>query len=210
MIAGLAAVSGGALAQEGGGADDAPRDITFRAFRKDNDIGTHAIRFRPGGALLHVEVAIDLKVTFGFLTLYRYTHRAAETWRDGRLTRLETTTNDNGDAFEVRAEAEGDSLRVDGQDGVVMLPAETLPTSYWRPDTPRRSLLLDTQRGIPLEVTAEPAGRERVPWRGGPAESRRYAVRGDLNLDLWYTADDELAKVAFAARGAEISYVPMV
>lgn len=202
--ASLPAFGPGALADAGATAPTS--DIVFSALRKGDPIGTHALRFRREGPLLRVDVEIDLLVRFAFVPVFRYTHRGAETWRDGRLVALDTRTDDNGEDFAVTARVEGDRLRVEGAHGELDLPSDIVPTSYWDPTTPLSRTLLDTQRGRALSVQTRKVGRERVALPERAADCRRFRMRGDLNLELWYTEADELAKIAFEARGAAIEY----
>ncbi|MCG8443908.1 MAG: DUF6134 family protein [Caulobacterales bacterium] len=192
-----------ALAPYGGAGE-----IGFDVRRGRSSIGSHVLQFAREGDLLRVAIAIELRVRLGFVTLFRYSHRNDETWRGDRLVAMDTRTDDNGDLFEVTARAEGDQLIADGVDGRIALPGDVLPTSYWRAETPERAILLDTQRGRVREVSSALVGSDRVAWRGGEVGARRYAMRGDLNLDLWYTDENEWARIAFEARGATIAYRP--
>ena len=180
--------------------------IAFHVFRDQQPIGRHEIAFRQEGEDLHVEIAIDLEVSFAFITVFRYEHRNHEVWRDGRLVALDTRTDDDGTAYRVRARATDAGLAVEGSGGSYLAPADIIPTSYWNMATVAQSALLDTQRGRILTVAVLESGEDGIAVDGEPVSARRFAMRGDLDLDLWYGPSDELVKLAFEARGASIDY----
>lgn len=184
-----------------------PRDVAFDVYRKGELIGAHEIAFRRNGDDLEATIDIRLQVDVLFLPVYRYRHQNRETWRDGRLVRIETETDDNGDSFYVKGEAGPDGFRVESTAGAHVAPADVIPTSWWRPDTVRRSALLNSQRGEMMRVEITPLGEEQVETAAGAVSAQRYRVDGDAQLELWYEADGRLAKIRFAGSdGAPIEY----
>ena len=203
---GAAAVTGLVLAGPLRAALPAMDEIAFQVFRDGAPLGHHRVSFRREAQDLHVEVDIKLEVKLLFVTVFSYRHRNHEVWRDGRLVAIDTETDDDGEDFWLRGRATAAGLAVEGSSGSFLAPAEVMPTSYWNPKTVARTQLLDTQRGRLIQVAIAPAGVESLSLAGRPVEARRYAVTGDLTLDLWYTAEGEWAKTSFEARGAEVVY----
>lgn len=188
--------------------DLAPEPVlSFRVERGGEPIGTHELRFRREDDELHVTIDIELAVTFGPLTLFRYEHRNRETWRDGRLIAIETVTNDDGKAYRVRAKATDEGLAVTSSENAPFTaPPGIIPTSYWNPATVEQTQLLDTQKGRILDVAIAPAGEANVDADGREIAARLYDMTGDLKLRLTYSRAGEWLNVAFAARGAEVDY----
>jgi len=181
-------------------------ELRFGVFRQGSRIGDHVVRFARDGDLLVAEVAIDLVVRLGFIPVFRYAHRNREVWEGGRLIRLDSTTNDDGRALEVRVRPDFGGLRVEGSSGTMTVPAETLPTSYWRPETVERTLFINTQDGGIEEIAVSARGREAVEAGGRMVEASRYLMDASIDLDIWY-ADGQWAKLGFTARGSRIDYV---
>ncbi|WP_298639701.1 DUF6134 family protein [uncultured Tistrella sp.] len=184
-------------------------ELAFDVFRGDAPMGRHVLRFTPeADGRLTVSVEIDLAVSFGPITVYRYTHRNTESWAGGRLVAIRTCTDDDGTAYAVDGRAEGDSFVVEGADGRVEAPADVIPTSYWHPETPARLRWLDTQRGRLLGVAVTDRGTvERPAPDGGSIAARAYDVTGDLTMTLWYrAAEPRWLGVAFDGRGREVRY----
>lgn len=186
-----------------------PAVIAFDLIRKDDRIGTHRIRFTREGDALHVAIDVDIKVKFLFFTAFTYEHRVRETWRDGRLVALETTTVRNGDEARVTGRAVGQMFEVTAADGAVKrLPADILPTTYWHPRTRSADMLINSQTGEAMDVTIRPADTAiglGPPW--GEVEARRFDISGQRDWSLWYDPAGCLLSVSFTGKdGSVISY----
>ena len=70
----------------------AGRKLGFAVVRNGSRIGQHLLFFEPEGARLVVRVEVDITVTFGPITLYRYRHRARETWDGAEVAAFEAAT----------------------------------------------------------------------------------------------------------------------
>lgn len=177
----------------------APRTLEFDVLREGSPIGTHRVTIDERDGETRVEIAIDLAVRFAFVTVYRYTHRSTESWRDGKLIALDATTDDNGERTRVEARADNNGIAVRGSGGAYTAPADTIPTSYWNRDKLARRQLLDTQSGKLVDVEAT-----RVALDGSGA---KWRLSGDLEADLAYGPGGEWQSLVFVARGARIVYV---
>ena len=186
----------------------APDNLAFEVLRDGSPIGHHKVNFEQVGEELHVDVDIQLEVNLAFITLYRYEHQAKEVWRDGRLVSLESTTNDDGDRFEVSAELTSEGLVVEGAEGRFIAPSDIIPTTYWRPETVEQNVLLDTQYGRLLSVSATPKGTDLLDRASEQLPAKRFALDGDLELDLWYDPTGDWTKIAFSVHGSDFYYVP--
>ncbi len=205
-VIGAVAVALLALAGPLGAALPIKEDIAFKVFRDGDPLGHHRVGFRREAGDLHVEIDIQLEVKLAFLTVFRYRHSNREVWRDGRLVAINTETDDDGESYWLQGRATAEGFEVEGSSGRFVAPADVMPTSYWNAETVTRQRLLDTQRGRLLDVEIEPTGSEIVVVAGRTVDAQRYAMSGDLELDLWYAPDGEWAKIAFEARGAEVVY----
>ncbi|MEP0709045.1 MAG: DUF6134 family protein [Parvibaculum sp.] len=182
-------------------------DLSFRVERGGDPIGTHRISFTREGDELHVAIDIELAVSFGPITVFRYEHRNRETWRGGKLVALETETNDDGKRYTVSATASDKGLEVTSSaNGTFMAPAGIIPTSYWNPATLAQTQLLDTQKGRIIDVDIEETGAREARADGRTIPVREYRMTGDLKLRLWYSPDMEWLNVIFTARGEEVDY----
>lgn len=211
FVLGLAATGGGLMLPspawpDAGLAAAYPEILKFDVTREGAPLGVVLQRFGREGGDGIAEVYIDFKVDFAMLTLYRYEHRARERWRDGRLVALDSVTNDDGAAQAVTARAEGNGLAVTGEQGPLTAPPDILPSSYWHPRFAEQRRMLDSQVGRILDFTMSATGRETVIALGGPVDCTRYAMRGDIDLDIWYDDRRVWQKMSFTIGGGFIEY----
>jgi len=201
LVAGMAMVgTGGKAAVAGSG------DLRFDVFRNGSEIGYHVLSFNQDGERLTVDIDIELRVRVAFITAYRYEHRNREQWEANELLGFKSRTNDNGTRHRVEAQREGDELIVRGSNGRLEVPASMLPTTYWHRNFMERNRWIDTQNGRIVESSVEARGEETIESAGGRVEAERFAVRGDLDVDLWYR-DDRWVKLGFdASDGSRIDY----
>jgi hypothetical protein len=183
-----------------------PAILKFQVTREGSPIGHVMERYRPVGSDLQVDVYIALLVTLAFIPVYRYEHRAREIWREGRLIRLDTVTNDDGTAQKLRGRAAADGFSVDGPEGPLVAPADILPSSYWHPRFTEASRMLDSQLGQIVEFDISKLGSERIEALGQAVEADRFAMRGDIDLDFWYDSDRVWQKMAFTIKGGYMEY----
>lgn len=181
-------------------------DIGFKVVRGDSPMGEHRLSFARSDAGLEVSIDIELGVDFGPFTVYEYTHQNREVWQDGQLISLTSQTDDNGDEHFVRVERTDQGLRIETKDGVTTAPGDIVPTSYWNYEIVQADRVLDTQKGRILEVSTRLMGGDEVWVEGQAVPARRYQMTGDLNLDIWYDADNEWVKTAFEIKGEQIEY----
>ena len=169
-------------------------------------IGVHQVRFLDDGGDLIVETAIDLELTVAFVSVFTFTHRNTERWRDGRLIALDSTTHDTGDEFFVTGRATDEGVQVDGTRGGYLAPPDIMTTSLWNPDIVNRTSAIDTQKGELFEFRVQEGPQSFIDGDGGRIVARSYRFEGDLNIEVWYDVDQEVAGVAFNVREHPITY----
>lgn len=196
----------------------------FMVVRNGTEIGGHRLTFTPTPEGLRVDVAIDLRVGMGNVTLYRYRHAAHEIWRDGQLRRLDASTDANGKLHRVSVERSGNGLRakasVPRQDGGTVeglaagnqtltadLPPTILPTSQWRRAMVQRDRLFNTQLGKVSTFRVEKLGATSVATECGTLPATHYRLSGDLKLEIWFDDRDRWVKARFNAfDGSTVDY----
>ncbi len=202
----LALSSGPATAAPAGLPVPASDRLAFRLVRKGDVIGSHTLDFAAMGDTLSVSVAIDILVKFGPVPVYRYKHRATETWRGGVFAGIESVTNRDGTAHRMRAETTPSGLMVEGSQAPrYTAPPNTYPTTYWNRVMLQRNVI-NSEDGRLLDVTPMALAEETVPAASGTLRARHYRLGGDLPLDLWYDAAEQWAHLVFTKDGSTISY----
>lgn len=209
VIAGLLAMFiGGPVAAEAAAPSASRQVLDFEVLRNGDPIGHHRVTITRDGDRTHVDIDIHLSVTFaGVLTLYRYIHKSEEDWQGDRLVHLQSTTDNDGKQSYLKAEAAPGGLQVDGSAFRGLLPASTVPTSYWRSDFVHRQPIMDSQDGHVLDVTIRQMSYEMASLSNTMVPARRYHVSGEFDWQLWYDSEGNWVKTAFkAVDGSSIEY----
>jgi hypothetical protein len=161
-------------------AQPAAAEYRFRVLREGSQIGTHRVTFASAGGEATARTDVDIAVRLAGITVFRLTHRFAETWAGDRL-RLATSRYDrNGRATEMEARADGNAVLVRGPEGALRLPAEAAPLTWWNPARFNRPLF-DNSTGKPVRVQWS-----RAPLPGGGV---RWIGTGDTDSEGTYAAD---------------------
>jgi hypothetical protein len=182
--------------------------IPFTALREDSELGQHRVRFARSGGRLTVDIDIALEVKIGFITVFRYSHRGHEEWRDGRLISMETRTDDDGEEFRVDARATSEGLRVTGSGGDYLAPAETIPGSYWNIALLDRPEVLNSQKGELTPIDTRFLGSENISAGPRRITADHHRIIGPtLVIDVWYNDADQWVKLAADIRGSRLEYV---
>jgi hypothetical protein len=139
----------------------------------------------------------DVRISY-LVYRYSYRYRGIESWKEGRLQRLDSSCNDNGKAFTVHAVAGNDRVNVHVNGREHPCPAEAWTTTYWRlPDAKLRNqqiTLLDSDSGRLLNATLQYVGPTELNVAGSRQNCSRYRVSGDIGAELWYDDQDRLVR----------------
>lgn len=178
--------------------------LGFRVVRNGSPIGQHQLSFENDGERLTVRVVVDIAVSFGPITLYRYRHRARELWEDGRVVAFQAETNDNGKVSTMTIRAADERLSVESsQAGSYLAPPDALPATHWN----RRMLqgpFINTQTGEVMRPEIRSAGMEPLPW-APQRQGERLVLSGDVAMETWY--DSTPGWVGLRFRGSDGSII---
>ena len=90
-------LSTGLLIEKPGWAAGVPEGgvLVFEILRNGEAIGTHTYRFDQSEERTEVRIKTDIDFRLLFIPIYKFEHASREVWQDGRLTSLESNTNEN-------------------------------------------------------------------------------------------------------------------
>jgi len=165
--------------------------LRFNILRKGSKLGTNEVTITPSAGGLTVNVAVDLAYSLLGVTLYRYTHRATEVWSGDQVVSLRSTTNDNGEKFQLIGQRGPEGLAIQtNKVARYIAPANALPATHWN----QRELdgpWINTQDGKLMRPKVSSRGIETIVAGGGRTiKAHRFALTGEVQLDMWY--DDDL------------------
>ena len=183
--------------------------VTFRILRDGSVVGSHHVAFEQHGAITIARAAIDIVVIVAWITVYRFTHRATETWQGNRFGGIDSHTDDNGSAAWMHTlwDPEGE-LRVSGSGTApYAAPPGALASTYWNPAILRAAPVISSQDGRLSAQRVFAGPLEEVPCVHGTVRARRHTVLGDLEMDIWYDLEGRWAHMRFRRGGALITYL---
>lgn len=156
-----------------------------------------------GSVAVQTDSKVEVRV---LLKKFRYQIQVKETWKAGKLTSLQSTCNDDGDAYNLTASAEGDSLRVRVNGRERRMQSDVWVTTYWQqPDNSKINqelVLLDADNGKELRARLQYLGVEQRGVAGTVQNLARYMLTGDkVRMALWYDAQGKLVRQEWTELG---------
>jgi len=181
------------------------REWSFRVLLDGKEVGSQHFMVTDEGGTTRLETVADFKVKFLFATVYRYMHSNVETWEGNCLTDIRSTTDANGKVFSVNGQKQDGFFELTGEGQQQRLPECVMSFAYWNHSILEHSRLLNSQDGKYLDVEisrAEPVFRT---IRGEKVAALKYhMVAGELNLHLWYSAENEWLALESTTKGNRV------
>ena len=201
----LAALGATSLCASAAMLDSPSEDVRrwdFRVYLDNSEIGYHRFELVGEQGRQRVTTEAEFRVRFLFLTAYRYEHSNEETWEDNCLREIDSQTDDNGRQFAVRGLHQDDRFALLSARESLQVPGCVKTFAYWNPAILEEDQLMNSQTGELLPVTVEKVARERLDVRGEPVSAVRYRLLArNLELDLWYSDDDEWLALESTLKG---------
>jgi hypothetical protein len=146
----------------------------------------------------------DIKVNL-LVGKYTFIYRGLEEWKDQRLVKFSSNTDDNGKRYYVTAAAEAGGIRVRVNNVERVIKPHVWLTSYWcLPDPKIRNQeipLLDADTGRDLAGKLAFVANEKLNVAGYPTALNHYRLTGKVNMDLWYDGSERLVRQEWVEQG---------
>ena len=180
----------------------------FKVLYAGETIGAHTITFSAASGQTRISTEIDLAVKALFFTVFSYSHRSEEIWRDGRLISLSSRTVEDGETIDVGGTATSLGFRVVSKGGPFIAPATTLTSnSLWSPLVLEQTTVVDAQNGGVIGVTARKIGDEQIAIGSRPVRATRYTfITPYLAGSIWYDRQNLWVRGDFERNGSKILY----
>lgn len=184
-----------------------PPDSTdrYRATQDGRDAGFQSISFYHREKELVVSTQRSFEYLNGAGKRIEYAHTAREIWLNGWLNRFESTTRHGEKQNRVFAETvDHVTLLVRTTESQIpsLVTGYVVPGNLWHRDARLVSRLMDLADGRLKLVNVALAGKDIVSVGGSARAASHYRIRGEMNLDAWYTDECQLARVLLPFRNA--------
>ena len=200
----MAALVALAVAGSARAADVETRDFTVLISNKPSGEVHMTIHRQDDGSVV-MRCDTDIKVTFGLIS-YKYVYRGLEVWKDRRLVRLDSNTDDNGKRFIVSAVPDGANLKLKVNNVEQQVRGDVWVTSYWtppRPEAPRRTAHRPRRRQRQADRRPGSASSPPKSCRiaGQDVTLNHYRLTGKTNIELWYDGSERLVRQEWTEQG---------
>lgn len=181
--------------------------LVFDVLRNGSPFGAHTVRFSRSGDELTVDTDIELRVMIGPFTAFHYIHDAVERWKGGRVESVVARTKNEGDWKSLRAERQGEGLKVEGAAFKGLLEGVVIPSSHWNAAQMMQKAMFSTETGEMLPMTVTDRGVETIRTSAGTLKARRFDVDSEVDASFWYDQTGRWVKCAFVTKGSKVEYV---
>ena len=164
----------------------------YEVLRDGKVIGQHTVSFESNQDRMTVTAETHMQVKILFFTAYRYHYKSKEFWCGKQLEAVRTAVNDDGKAIAVSAQRKQNGYVID-QNGTPSFVSGALPpTNHWNVELMASDRLFNTITGQlnRVQIIDVKAPQEAV-------EMRKYAIRGELNIDTVYDQTGNWVSMTF-------------
>jgi hypothetical protein len=213
LMAGLAgaiscAFPGVALAATAISSAGAAGNRRFSVLYKGHRIGAHTVLFSSESEDARINTEIHLLVKIAFFTVFAFSHRSEEIWRDGQLMSLKSETVEHGETLYVEGAATPDGFRVVSEGGPFIASAATLTSNcLWTPALLEQDTVVDAQHGGIIGVSARKFVDEDIVIGDRRVRATRYTfITPYLAGSIWYDEENLWVHGEFERHGSRIQY----
>jgi hypothetical protein len=164
----------------------------FKVYLDDKEIGFQNFFVAEHAGMKQLRSVANFEYKMLFVNLFYYKHETSEIWTGDCLQSINARTNANGKPFRVDGRLRQGEFRVERAAGEASMPECVMSFAFWNPKVLEQDKLLNAQDGKLLEIDISKPVFEELEVLGESRPSYRYRLAaGALNLDLWYSTEDE-------------------
>ena len=169
--------------------------IEFDIYRNNNHIGKHVFSFERKDGQLAVESEINFEIKKLGIVLYKYHVKGTEYYKDGKLIKFNSKTNQNGKEKYVNLGMKGDKLVIDGSSFKGEVPSEYLLGTWWNHSIVKADAQISAVSGRIIKQKVSFLGNETLNIDGKTYKTLHFNFSSTdeslskdkkLNTDVWY------------------------
>jgi len=185
--------------------------IEFDIYRNNKHIGTHIFSFRRSGDEMMIKSEIKFDIKKLGIVFYKYYAEGVEVYRDGKLIKFNSTTNQNGKTKYVNMILENNELIIDGSSYKGKVTTEYLIGTWWNHSLVEAKAQISAVSGRIIKQQVKFLGKETIKFYGKNYNTLHFKFsstdnkldkKKKLNTDVWY--DEETlnwVKASFKKNG---------
>tara|TARA_B100000029_G_scaffold463490_1_gene496838 strand:- start:651 stop:1328 length:678 start_codon:yes stop_codon:yes gene_type:complete len=185
--------------------------IEFDIYRNNKHIGQHIFSFKKNDKVIAVESEINFQIKKLGVVLYKYHVKGSEYYKDGKLIKFNSKTNQNGKEKYVNLKAENNELVIDGSSFKGKVPEDYLLGTWWNHSIVEAEAQISAVSGRIIKQKVTFLGKEKININGKVYETLHFNFSSTdeslskdkkLNTDVWYEENTlNWVKASFNKKG---------
>jgi len=185
--------------------------IEFDIFRNNKQIGKHIFSFNRSEQELLVKSEINFQIKKLGLVLYKYHAEGTEVYKDGKLVKFNSTTDQNGKAKYVNMILDNDEYVIDGSSYKGKVPTNFLIGTWWNHTIVKAEAQISAVSGRIIKQKVNFLGKEKVNFGEKAIDTLHFNFSSTdnkldknkkLNTDVWYDENTLIwVKASFKKKG---------
>ena len=185
--------------------------IEFDIYRNNKHIGKHLFTFKRSDGQLAVESEINFKIKKLGVVLYKYHVRGTEIYKDGKLIKFNSKTNQNGKEKYVNMELKDGEYLIDGSSYKGKAPIDYLLGTWWNHSIVKASAQISAVSGRIIKQEVSFLGKKIIESNGKKYNTLHFNFKSSdnklkkdkkLNTHVWYDENTlNWVKASFKKKG---------
>ncbi len=173
-------------------------EIKFDIYRNNKNIGQHIFLFKKEDDLITVQSEIKFEIKKFGVILYKYHVNGTEYYKDGKLIKFNSKTDQNGKKKYVNLKLENNELVIDGSSFKGNVSTDFLLGTWWNHSLVKAPAQISAVSGRIIEQNVKFIGKEKVKTDFKTFNTLHFNFSSSdsklkkdkrLNTDVWYEED---------------------
>jgi hypothetical protein len=169
--------------------------IEFDIYRNQTHIGKHVFSFKKLNGELAVESEINFEIKKFGVILYKYHVKGTEIYKDGKLVKFNSKTNQNGKVKYVNMELDNEEYHIDGSSYQGKAAIDFMIGTWWNHSIVNASAQISAVSGRIIKQKVTFLGKETIKINDKTyntlhfnfsSTDKKLAKDKKLNTDIWY------------------------
>ena len=169
--------------------------IEFDIYRNNKNIGKHIFSFKKLNGQLQVESEINFEIKKLGIIFYKYHVKGTEFYKDGKLVKFNSKTNQNGKEKYVNMELENGQHIIDGSSYQGKAPIDYLLGTWWNHSIVKAKAQISAVSGRIIKQKVTFLGKETIKIDDKSYKTlhfnfsstdKKLSKNKKLNTDVWY------------------------
>jgi len=185
--------------------------IEFDIYRNNKHIGKHVFSFNSTNEQMSVESEISFEIKKLGIVLYKYYVKGTEVYKNGKLIKFNSKTNQNGKEKYVNLKLEGGEYIIDGSSYKGKAPVNYLLGTWWNHSIVKAPAQISAVSGRIIKQEVTFVRKEKITINNKTFNTLHFNFSSTdnkltkdkkLNTDVWY--DEETlnwVKASFKKKG---------